>query len=156
MKSIQKNSLSQRLKNVATNIHVDVFGYEKQVEHNILSYFKVLSKKTSIPTQRIIVRIFKDQGNIRSCMYQKGKCIYDIPLTELIFLFTGVPTSQLESKITTTIKSILFDLAKTYHLDHNAFQICIVSRNDKAIVMGVSKTEVVGEIPIKTLIPYFI
>lgn len=156
MNSNEKGSLSERLKKAVTSIHVDVFGHEKQVQQNIRSYFKELSKKIEIPVDRIVVRIFKDQGHVRSCIYQKGRCVYEISLKELILLFTGTHPTTLENKVSQTIKLILNDFAVRHHVDDTMLQLCILVKNDTPYIKGVCKTKVIGGLKIKTLIPYFI
>ena len=159
-KTSRKNtrSLTQKLRNVLSNIQVDVWGYEKTVTKNIHSYFHRLSGETGIPKDGIIVRIFRDYGQIRVCVHKQGKRIKEIPVSELILLLTNTHPSalpQLQEKVVTGIQKFMMDYCATHLIHPDNLHICILTSGEKVFVKGVNRTDEIGLIPLMVLIKHF-
>ncbi len=154
----KKPTLAEKLKKVIGNISVDVFGYEKNVSQNIHTYYDRLSKETGMAKDEIIVRIFKDFEEIRVCVHKQGKRIKEIPVSELIILFTNIDPSglpHLEQKAISDIQKFMSAYAMEYAIDPSHLHICILTCGDKVIVRGVHKTDELGVIPLMSLIKHF-
>lgn len=154
----KRSLLAQKLKKAIGTIQVDVFGYEKSATRNIHTYFDRLSKQTNMPKDEIIVRIFRDYGQIRVCVHKQGKRIKEIPVNELIFLFTNTDPSgfvNLEQKTTARIQNFIQKYAATHGLPPCDVHICILTSGDRVIVKGIHRTEEIGTIPLMTLINHF-
>ncbi len=83
--------LGRRLKAAMQNIHVDVFGYQAKVTSNILDYFESTSKELQIPRERLLIRIFCSPEPLRIAIYQNGRILRQIPIHELVTVFTAIP-----------------------------------------------------------------
>ncbi|WP_299243101.1 hypothetical protein [uncultured Aquimarina sp.] len=151
-------SLTQKLRKAIGNINVDVFGYEKNVTRNIHTYFDRISKETDMPKDQIIVRIFKDYGQIRVCVHKEGKRIKEIPVSELVMLFTntdplGLP--HLQQKAIDGIQSFMMEYCTTHLIHPSNLHICILTSGDQVFVKGINGTREIGAIPLMTLIKHF-
>ncbi len=154
----EKPSLAQKLKKVIGNINVDVFGYEKNVTRNIQSYFDRLAKETGMPKDQIIIRIFRDYGQISVCVHRHGKRIKQIPVSELVTLFTNINPSglpHLEQKALSGIKDFMLEYCKTHLIHPDNLHICILTAQNQVIVKGVNRTDEIGTIPLTVLIKHF-
>lgn len=157
MKIMSSNSLRNKLiKAVDTlPLSVDVFGYEKKAKNSILAYISTLSKKIKVPKENIIIRIFNDQGHIRSCTYRHGQCVYEISMSELIRLFTG-EYYDIEEKTEATILQMLKDISIQHCCDQNTLQLCISCPKDNHVsIRAITKYGFVTQITLKQLVAYF-
>ncbi|QKX05339.1 hypothetical protein HN014_10565 [Aquimarina sp. TRL1] len=153
----QKNlSLKQKLKHAIAHLHADVFGYEKSVTRNVISYFKKLSENTGIPSDQIIVRMFKQPGTIKTYVHKDGKVVREVTVGELIELFSG--SSQLtglEYKIVEKILRFMDDLKASHGDDSTEFHICFLAQQSQVRILAVYGNKVTQSIALKTLIKYF-
>ncbi|TPN85827.1 hypothetical protein [Aquimarina algicola] len=149
-------SLKQKLKKAVSDIHIDVFGYEKNVTRNVVAYFDKLSKETGLPSDQIIVRMFKQQHTVKTCVHQKGKVVKDISVQELIELFTGtMGMPGMEEKMTDRIIGLITDLMRQHKQEHHQFHVCILAQNGQVSVHAVNGNTVLETIPLTVLIQYF-
>lgn len=150
--------LAQKLKKAVQNLNVDVFGYESKVRHNIITYFSRLSKETRLQQDHLVVRMFRDRETIFVGMYNHGRLVKRIPVSELIMLFTNSKPSglfDLEAKVTKGMNTFMSEFSKGHSMNVDQLQICIVTDHDKVWVKGYKGIEFVQDIPLGVLIKHF-
>ncbi len=153
----RKSRIGSKLKKAVKNLVVDVFGYETTVVDNIHAYYGQLSKETQIPKDEIVVRIFQDRENIRVTIYNRGQVAKEIPVRELVKLFTNIETDvfDIEAKTIAGIKAFLKSYSQSNKMDIGQLHICIMTSLDKVIVKGYDGTQAIQDIPLLVLIKYF-
>ena len=157
-KTKSKTSLSQKLKKAVSTIHVDVFGYKKTVTRNIHIYLERIASETKLAKEQVIVRIFKDYGQIRIGIHKEGKRIKEIPVSELVVLFTNTDPSglpQLEQKAAKGIQSFMENYCATHNVPLDNLHICILTSGESVLVKGFDRTQEISTIPLLTLIKHF-
>ncbi len=148
--------LGEKLKYVMQNLAVDVFGYESKVTKNIITYFSRLSKETCITQDELVVRIFKDRATIRVVIYKQGKPVKEIPVKELIRLFTNTTAIfHMETKVIQGIKIFMKDFSTAHTMDIDGLHICIMTRSGKAWIKGYDGVTPIRDIPLGVLIKHF-
>jgi hypothetical protein len=154
----KQHDLSHKLKKAVRTLEVDVFGYRKRATRNIHMYFMELSQQTGIAKERIIIRVFKDYGHIRACIYHNGKQAKQIPVSELITVFTGISTSGLlglERKVVGSMEDFIDDFSWKHGVAADQVHICIGASSDMVQIKGVCQMREIASIPLMVLIKHF-
>ncbi|WP_025741944.1 hypothetical protein [Aquimarina pacifica] len=148
--------LGQKIKEAIQTLHVDVFGYEKTTTTNILGYFEQLSKTMHWNKEKILVRIFTSEYEIHARIYNQGCIFREIPMRELILLFTNShPLPGVEDKVKNGIHSFFTSFAQEHHIPIASLHICISVEHNSVTIQGCYQTQCVAVIPLRVLIQHF-
>jgi hypothetical protein len=154
-----KRSLTERLKNVAENIHVDIFGYEKRITKNITQYLDKTAKEQSIPIAQLFVRIVNLHDTIRVYVHHKGRQLKEIPVKELAYFFAGEETASLPGigeKIANNIKKYMDEKSTHYNITDGNLQIRIHLKGADEVRIDIFHfTWLLEDVEMKELIKYF-
>lgn len=157
-KKQQNSNLSSKLKDVFTDLSVDIFGYEKMVSKNIIKRTNYISHRIKIPTELLFIRIFQVEHQIKSFLYEREKPISTIATEDLAYFFLDEQTAaitNIKNKIAFSIKQYLKDFAEANRIDENSVRIWIQVKEKKVYVRAFQGEEFIKQIPLNTLIKYF-
>ena len=156
--SKQKRSLSDKLKGAVTDLSVDIFGYEKMVSKNIIRRTTYISQRLKVPKERLFIRIFQSNHQIKSFLYDKDKPLSIIATEDLSYFFLDEQTASLGSlknKIAFSIKQYLKDFAEANRIDEQSVRIWIHIKDEQVQVRAFQNEEFIKEISLNSLIKYF-
>ena len=157
-KSKQSGTLSAKLKGALTDLSVDIFGYEKMVSSNIIKRTNYISERIKVPKERLFVRIFQANHQIKSFLYNRDKPVTAIATEDLAYFFLSnqmADMGSIKNKIAFSIKQYLTDFAEANRIDAHSVRIWIHIKEDRVYVRAFQNEEFIKEIPLNSLIKYF-
>ena len=152
------SGLSERLRNAVENISVDVFGYEKKVAANVLSYLRQVARDEGVRYDVLHVRIIRQPARLRAFLHLRDKQLREIPLRELIAFFAGEIIATLpgvEAKITAKVSGFLQELSEKSRIEPDKLKVCISAEGEKIIVRAHYNHLLIEDIPLRDLVKYF-
>lgn len=157
-KTKQNSTIKAKLKGALTDLSVDIFGYEKMVSKNIIKRTTYISNRIHIPKERLFIRLFQTEHQIKSLLYDNDKPLSSIPTEDLTYFFLDEQTASLGSiknKIAFSIKQYLKDFAEANRIDDHSVRIWIHVKDEKVHVRAFQNEEFIKQIPLNSLIKYF-
>lgn len=157
-KTQSKGTLSSKLKDALTDISVDIFGYEKMVSANIINRTIYLSERIKVPKERLFLRIFQTNHQIKSFLYNNDTPITAIATEDLAHFFLNnqmANTGSVKHKIAFSIKQYLKDFAVANRTEEENICIWIHVKDDKVQVRAFQNDSFVKHLSLHSLIKYF-
>lgn len=159
MKSKKNNrSLNEKLKDALSNLHVDLFDYEKRVTTNFLNHIALVSEELKIPKECLYLRIRKKDKKIQAFLYHQNKLLQAISMDDLAFYFVDISIAILinsEKKIAKPISTFLEKLSKANRLTEEQVCIWINAQGDTVLVKSFNGDAFIKDISLTALIKHF-
>jgi hypothetical protein len=151
-------ALTNKLKGAIAEISIDVFGYEKKISQNIISYTEHIATWQQIPVERLYLRIYQQQHKVLSYLYDQDELMKEIPTDELAYFFledsiAGLP--NVRNKIAFSIKKYLKEFATANHICDQDVQIWLNVKQRVVTVKSFHNENYIKEISLLSLIKYF-
>lgn len=151
--------MTERLKRAVNTISVDLFGHEKTLTTNVLSFLDRSAREWNAPLDHAEARIVRQQGEIQVFLYHLDRAVRFVPLEELVYFFAVTEQTDpfmLQERILSGLNRLLNELATKHPLPAPGLHLRIKRQG-----MGISITvfhsqKQIQELPVKTLINYFI
>lgn len=155
----KKNAaLGNKLKGAIAEISIDVFGYEKKISQNIISYTEHIAQWYVIPVERIYLRIYQEEHKVISFLFNQDALLKNIPTDELSYFFLEDSIAALpnvRNKIAFSIKRYLKEFATANKISEQEVQIWLNVKNEVVTVKAFHKDIYIKEISLLSLIKYF-
>lgn len=158
MKSKKNKSLNEKLKKALSNLHVDLFDYEKRVTSNFLNHITTISEHLNIPKECLYLRIRMKNEKIQAFLYHQNKLQYAISMDDLAFYFVDKSIAILidsQKKIAVPIGTYLKKLSKANRLTEEQVCIWINAQGDKVLVKSFNDDAFIKDISLASLIKHF-
>lgn len=158
MKSKNTKSLNEKLKAALSNLHVDLFDYEKRVTANFLNHMSVNSEQLKIPRACLYLRIRKKGDKIQAFLYHQNKLQQAISMDDLAFYFVDRSTAILidsQKKIALPIATYIQKLSKANRLGEEDVCIWINAQGDTVLVKAFNGDAFIKDITLVSLIKHF-
>ena len=155
----RRPGIKERIKTYMDKVSVDIdpFGYEKKVTKNVITYLDKISRQEKVPLARLFARINKKGVNLRVFLHHNSKLLKEVPVGELVSIFTGGDGQVLgiHKKVIPKIDAYLQAFAKANNITLEKLNVLISADYNEVVIEAYNDQEHTKYIPLKELIKHF-